>query len=60
MIRGAYKYNPRELLEELEKIKINLKVPKDSEAFKKIAEYSRIGREVKFTIDFNINRGRKR
>lgn len=59
MTKGAYKYLPKEMIEELNKLKIGLKIDRDSDAFKRMVEDAKIGRQVRFTIDFNVNNKRK-
>jgi hypothetical protein len=56
--RGELKYIPKELLEELDNIKINFNVPKDSNAFRKMVEFSEVGREL--TINLNFERKKRR
>ena len=57
---GTYKYVPMEILEELERVKFNFKIDKDAEAFRKIAQNSRIGRDIQFSINFNVGGKKKR
>ncbi len=45
-ILGKKKYVPHDILTELENIKIESKIPKDSNAFREMAKYSAVGREV--------------
>ena len=59
MVKGFHKYVPKEVLEELPIIRLRYGILKDSECFKKMVEDSRIGREIRFTLDFNIKKGRK-
>lgn len=52
---GQIKWIPRYLLQELECIKTEKQIQRDSEAFKRIVDYCRVGREVekirdKFTL----------
>ena len=56
MNRGCYKYNPKELLDELNEVKINLKIDKDAEALRKIAEFSAIGRDLDNILKFHGRR----
>lgn len=46
LIKGKNKYLPKDLLEQLEKIKTQSKVKKDAEAFRKMASLTKIGLEV--------------
>ena len=58
MTKGAIKYVPKEFIEELENMKKKFNMG-DSEACREIIRNSKIGREIRFTIDFNINRRKK-
>jgi hypothetical protein len=58
MIRGQYKYIPRELIEELNNIKISYNINKDADCFRTIAENSRIGREIRLTLDYQKKKRR--
>jgi hypothetical protein len=51
--KGGIKYVPKDVLDELNRIKVNLKFDSDSEAFREMVENCRIGREIKFTMSFN-------
>ncbi len=44
---GGRKYVPHDILKELENIKMQDDIPKDSNAFREMAKYSKVGREVK-------------
>lgn len=46
MTRGRMKYVPPVILEELENIKADHGLDVEVEAFKKMAQYARVGREV--------------
>jgi hypothetical protein len=66
MVKGGYKYVPKELLMELERIKHINCIDKDSEVFKRIAKNSRIGSDITTALDSGIGildrymkRGRK-
>jgi len=56
MVKGTYKYVPPEMLEELENMKKSSLFTKDADCFRKIAENARIGRQIRFTIEFNVKR----
>ena len=56
--RGQLKYLPKEVVEELNNIKINFNIDKDSNAFRKMVDFSEVGREL--TINLNFERRRKR
>lgn len=47
MIKGRMKYVPPNILDEINNIKTEENVSKDSEAFRRLVDYSRVGREVK-------------
>lgn len=47
MIRGRIRYVPPSVLEEIMSIKQEDQIFKDADAFKKMREYSKVGREVK-------------
>ena len=47
MIRGRKKYVPPNVLEELNFIKADENLIKDSDAFRQMAGYSKVGREFK-------------
>lgn len=59
MVRGTYKYVPKEMMDELNNVKNTFKIDTDSEAFRRIVENARVGKEIRFTIDFNLNRRKK-
>ena len=59
MTKGAMIYIPKELLEELEELKQKMSL-KNNDALKTIARDSRIGREIRMTIDINMNRKRRK
>jgi hypothetical protein len=46
-VKGRHKYVPVNVLQELENVKASDGIHGDSEAFKRIVDYCRIGREVK-------------
>lgn len=61
MSKGRLKYIPRLALDELESIKVETKLP-DSEAWRKMAHYSVLGREFESIarLDFlKVKRGRR-
>ena len=61
---GIIKRVPREVIEELNKIKIDLGVDKDSEAFREMTNYSILGRGIeqvgRSVAIFPIRKGRKK
>ena len=62
--KGAIKWIPREVMDEMICIKTNYKIEKDSKAFKMLAQDSKIGREIRnnlnaFGIDINLNRKKR-
>lgn len=58
MKRGSMKYIPREPLVELEELKLELNITKDSMAFKRMAEFSAMGREISRALEFSKRRKR--
>lgn len=56
--KGQLKYLPKEVLEELNNIKINFNIDRDSNAFRKMVDFSEVGREL--TINLNFERRRKK
>jgi hypothetical protein len=54
-IKGRLKYIPGDTIEEWESIKRNLNISEDAEAFRKMADFSRIGRQLEVLM-----RGRRR
>lgn len=56
--RGQYKYLPKEVLMELDNVKLNFNIDKDSNAFRKMVDFSEIGREI--TINLNFERRKKK
>ena len=58
MVKGTMKYVPKEVVAYLDecKQKFNLK---ESEAFRQMIKDSKIGKEVRFTIDLNFGRKRR-
>jgi len=58
MPRGQLKYLPKEVLKELDNIKINFNIDKDSNAFRKMVDFSEVGREI--TINLSFERKKKR
>ena len=57
MTKGAHIYIPKEFFEELEEMKHKFNM-KNKDALRQIVKDSRIGREVRFTIDFNMRKKR--
>ncbi len=56
MKRGKYSYVPREPLIELDELKIEFNLKRDAEAFKRMAEFSAMGRELARNLNFRRNR----
>jgi len=56
MVSGKVTYVPRVVLREIDDLKIEDKLKKDSEAFKKMVEYARMGRELKRAMTLNFTR----
>jgi hypothetical protein len=53
-MKGTIKYVPKEILERLEKYKLDFNI-KDSEAFKRMANDSKIGRDIRLTLNVNVD-----
>lgn len=56
MTKGGLLYTPKELLEEMEDIKVSCKVDKNSDVLRIIAHNSKIAREIKLNLDFGFNK----
>lgn len=54
MKRGRMKYIPAVIFDELEDIKLEKGLESDSDAFKQIAGYSQVGREIERIKNFNF------
>jgi len=54
--KGRLLYIPSELLDELEDIQVNLKIPKKSDCMRIIAHNSKVAREIKLNLDFKDSR----
>ena len=57
---GRYKYNPKDVIECLEKYKLDLNIKSDSEAFREMVKDAKLGREIRFTINYNFKKNNKR
>jgi hypothetical protein len=55
-IRGALKYIPKDVMKELQNIKIEFNINKDSDCLKRMAQRSDMIRELRFGINMNIKR----
>jgi len=51
MVKGQLKYVPKEFIEELEYIKFDFGLKKDSDCFRILAKTSRLGREMRIQLD---------
>lgn len=58
--RGAIKYNPKDVIECLEKYKIDLNIKSDSDAFREMVKDAKLGREIRFTINYNFKKNNRR
>jgi hypothetical protein len=58
-MKGRYLYIPKEMLEELEDIQFNCKIPSKSEAMRLIAHNCRMAREIKINLGFKYKRGKR-
>jgi hypothetical protein len=54
MIKGKMQYIPANVFKELENIKAQNNINKNAEAFKNMAEFSELGREVKNMMKLNL------
>lgn len=59
-MRGQLKYIPKELLEELNKTKIEFNIDNDADCFRIIARNNKMAKEIKFNLDFGLNKRKKR
>jgi len=59
-MKGQYKYIPRELLEELQRTKIELDIDNDADCFRIIAKNNSLAKEIKFNLDFTLNKKRRK
>jgi hypothetical protein len=57
--RGKIGYMPKEILIEMEGIKFNFKIDKDSEALKEMARYSNLGREIWEKLEYSKRKNKK-
>lgn len=57
-LRGRMKYIPKDILEELNVIKLNKNL-KDSEAFREMKKYSSVGREVERLMNFGFGKQKR-
>jgi len=56
MAKGQLLYIPKELVDELNKLKVNWGVKSNADGFRRIAEDARVGREIRFSINFGTKR----
>lgn len=59
-MKGQLKYIPSELLEELNKTKIEFNIDNDADCFRVIARNNKMAKEIKFNLDFGLNKRKKR
>lgn len=55
MVKGSIKYVPKEVMEEISKIKFEFNLDDDGECLRKLAKRSNMMRELKFRIDYTPN-----
>jgi hypothetical protein len=55
-IRGQLKYIPKDVMRELQNIKIEFNINKDSDCLKRMAQRSDMIRELRFGINMNIKK----
>ena len=56
MVSGKVTYVPRRVLRELDDLKLEDSIKKDSIAFNKMVDYARMGRELKRAMTLNFAR----
>lgn len=60
MTKGTIKYIPKELLEELNSMKIQLDIDNNADCFREIVKNNRVGKEIKFNLNiYKIGSKRK-
>ena len=59
-MKGQLKYIPKELLEELNSTRIQLNIDNDADFFRVIARNNSLAKELKFNLDFDLGRRKKR
>jgi hypothetical protein len=59
-MKGQLKYIPKELLEELNSTRIQLNIDNDADCFRVIARNNSLAKELKFNLDFDLGRRKKR
>ena len=60
MTKGQLKYLPKELIEELNATKLQLNIDNDADCFRIIAKNNNLAKELKFNLDFGLNKRKKR
>lgn len=60
MGKGQLKYIPKELIEELNKTKLEFHIDNDADCFRVIAKNNGLAKELKFNLDFGLGKVRKR
>jgi hypothetical protein len=58
--RGAYKYIPADMLEEVTKVKEQFNIDRDADAFRKITDLSAMSRELRFVLGPGLQRRNKK
>jgi hypothetical protein len=56
MVKGQIKYIPKEVMEEIGRIKFEFNMDDDGECLRKLAKRSGMIRELRFNIDFGNKR----
>jgi hypothetical protein len=59
MSKGSIKYIPKELIDELNATKLQFNIDNDADCFRIMATNNRLAKELKFNLDFRINRRKK-
>lgn len=59
MVRGTMKYIPKDVMEEINRLKFEFNIQDEGECLRKLARRSNMIRDLKFNLDVNIKRGKK-
>lgn len=59
MVKGTIKYIPKDVMEEINRLKFEFNIQDEGECLRKLARRSNMIRDLKFNLDVNIKRGKK-
>ena len=59
-MKGQYKYLPKEMIDELNNTKFQFKIDNDADCFRIIARNNKLAKELKFNLDFSLNKKRRK